>query len=84
MDLEFDYDQITNELFLAPSRLHLEDALLSLQGKADIGDEIYLDIKLDGEKPDFSLLAAFLPNETASLLNKYKNEGEVFFTGRIK
>jgi hypothetical protein len=84
LDLEFDYDQNTNELSLAPSRLYLEDALLGLEGKADLGDEIFLDIKLAGEKPDFSLLAAFLPIETALRLKKYKNEGEVFFQGRIK
>jgi hypothetical protein len=83
LDLEFDYDQNTNQLLLAPSRLHLEDALLGLEGKADLGDEIYLDIKMRGEKPDFSLLAAFLPNETAMLLKKYQNEGDVFFQGSI-
>ncbi|WP_373524435.1 AsmA-like C-terminal region-containing protein [Aquiflexum sp.] len=83
LDLEFDYDQNTNELFLAPSKLHLEDALLGLEGKADLGDEIYLDVKLSGEKPDFSLLAAFLPNETAMLLKKYQNEGDVYFQGSI-
>lgn len=84
LDLEFDYDQNTNQLLLAPSRLHLEDALLGLEGKADLGDEIYLDIKMRGEKPDFSLLAAFLPNETAMLLKKYQNEGDVFFQGSIE
>lgn len=84
LDLEFDYDQNTNELLLAPSRLHLEDALLGLEGKADLGDEIYLDVKISGEKPDFSLLAAFLPNETAKLLKKYENEGDVFFKGSIE
>lgn len=84
LDLEFDYDQIANELFLAPSKLSLEDALLGLEGKADIGNEVYLDIRLAGEKPDFSLLAAFLPNDTAKLLKKYQNEGEVFFQGSIE
>lgn len=84
LDLEFDYDQNTNELLLAPSRLHLEDALLGLEGKADLGEEIYLDVKISGEKPDFSLLAAFLPNETAMLLKKYENEGDVFFKGSIE
>jgi hypothetical protein len=84
LDLEFDYDQSTNELLLAPSRLYLEDALLGLEGKADLGDDIYLDIKMRGEKPDFSLLAAFLPNETAMLLKKYQNEGDVFFQGSVE
>ncbi|WP_194975364.1 AsmA family protein [Aquiflexum lacus] len=84
LDLEFDYDQSTNELLLAPSRLYLEDALLGLEGKADLGDDIYLDIKMRGEKPDFSLLAAFLPKETAMLLKKYENEGDVFFQGSVE
>jgi len=84
LDLEFDYDQNTNKLSLAPSRLHLEDAILGVEGNADLKDDIYLDIKLSGEKPDFTLVSAFLPNETGALLNRYKNEGEVFFQGRIK
>jgi hypothetical protein len=84
LDLEFDYDQNSNELSLAPSRLHLEDAILGVEGKADLKDDIYLDIKLSGEKPDFTLVSAFLPKETGALLNRYKNEGEVFFQGRIK
>jgi hypothetical protein len=84
LDLEFDYDQNSNELSLAPSRLHLEDAILGVEGKADLKDDIFLDIKLSGEKPDFTLVSAFLPKETGALLNRYKNEGEVFFQGRIK
>ncbi|WP_317045524.1 AsmA-like C-terminal region-containing protein [Aquiflexum balticum] len=84
LDLEFDYDQNTNELVLAPSKLHLEDAQLGLEGKVDLEDQVYLDIRMAGEKPDFSLLAAFLPKETALLLRKYQNEGDVFFQGSIE
>lgn len=84
LDLEFDYDQNTKELSLAPSRLQLEDALLGVEGKANLNEDIELDIKLSGEKPDFTLVSAFLPNETGALLKKYKNEGEVFFLGRIR
>ena len=84
LDLELDYDQNTALLLLAPSKLYLEEAYLGVEGMADLDDDLYLDIKVTGEKPDFSLLAAFLPNETGSALKKYKNEGEVFFNGSIK
>jgi hypothetical protein len=84
LDLEFDYDQNSKELFIAPSKLNLEDAQLGLEGIVNLKDEVYLDIRLAGEKPDFSLLAAFLPKETAILLQKYQNEGEVFFRGSVE
>ncbi|MBW3468233.1 AsmA-like C-terminal region-containing protein [Arthrospiribacter ruber] len=84
LGLALDYNQATGTVNLKKSQLQLEEARFSLSGSAIIKDDIDLDLKLGGEKPDFSLIAAFLPNETAEGLKRYKNQGEVFFNGRVR
>lgn len=82
--LDFDYDKLKNEVSIVRSKLMLEDAYLNLSGRAILAEETFLDLEIVGEKPDFSLLAAFLPNETGNALKKYQNEGEVYFQGSVK
>ncbi|MCL6257550.1 AsmA-like C-terminal region-containing protein [Aquiflexum sp. TKW24L] len=84
VEIQLDYDEFKSEVSIPRSRLVLEDAYLTLSGKAILGEETYLDLEIGGEKPDFSLLAAFLPNETGAALKKYKNEGDVYFQGSVK
>lgn len=83
VEIELDYDQIKSEVSITRSKLALEDAYLTLSGKAILGEETFLDLEIGGEKPDFSLLAAFLPNETGAALKKYQNEGDVYFQGSV-
>jgi len=84
LDLDLDYDPNKDQLSIQNSILSLEEAQFSLTGGVDFDDDVNLDIRISGEKPDFSILAAFLPNETGTALKRYKNEGEVYFQGRIK
>jgi hypothetical protein len=84
LDLGLDFDIDEAELTIQNSKLRLEEAQFSLTGEVDFDDDVNLDIRVMGEKPDFSLLAAFLPNETGNALKRYKNEGEVYFQGRVK
>ncbi|MCH6200082.1 membrane biogenesis protein [Aquiflexum sp. LQ15W] len=83
IEIEIDYDKTKSEVSITRSKLALEDAYLTLSGKAILGEETFLDLEVGGEKPDFSLLAAFLPNETGAALKKYQNEGDVYFQGSI-
>lgn len=84
IELNVDYDEAKSEVSIIRSKFMLEDAYLNLTGKAVLGDKVFLDLEIGGEKPDFSLLAAFLPNETGAALKKYQNEGDVYFQGSIK
>lgn len=83
LELVLDYDQNLELVSVQKSKVELEEAVLELSGKASLANELDLDLKLSGEKPDFSLIGAFLPNETAEVLKKYENEGEVFFIGSV-
>ncbi|MFD2201027.1 AsmA-like C-terminal region-containing protein [Shivajiella indica] len=84
LDLDLDFDPNESSLSIQNSELILEEAQFSLTGTIDFDDDVNLDIQVSGEKPDFSLLAAFLPNETGKALKRYKNEGEVYFQGSVR
>jgi len=43
-----------------------------------------MDLQVFGRKPDFKLLLSLAPNDIYQKLKNYKNEGEVFFNGRIR
>jgi hypothetical protein len=85
LDLKIDYLSIDKVLKISPSKAILEEAVLAISGQVAVLDEgLDVDLKLNGEKPDFNIFAAFLPNEVGETLKRYKNEGDVFFTGSVK
>lgn len=85
LDLHLDYFPESQRLKISPSKMLLEEALFAISGEVtNLEEGLDLDLKLQGEKPDFNLLAAFLPKEIAQAFKRYTNEGEVFFTGSIK
>ncbi|MCH7415531.1 AsmA-like C-terminal region-containing protein [Belliella sp. R4-6] len=85
LDLELDYFEDLEQLMISPSRIRLEEAVLALSGQVNMIEEgMDLDLSLNGEKPDFNIFAAFLPNDAAQILKRYKNEGEVYFSGSVK
>ncbi|WP_143961786.1 AsmA-like C-terminal region-containing protein [Litoribacter populi] len=84
IDLHLDYD-ITDELVtVLESQVILEQALFSLDGFVDLDDDLNMDIKFYGEKPDFNIFAAFAPPEVGDALKRYKNEGQVYFLGSVE
>ncbi len=84
LDLSLVFDQKAQLVSLERSKLLVEGAILGISGQLDMDDDMNLDIRLWGEKPDFNLIAAFLPEETSEFVRRYKNEGDVFFQGKIR
>lgn len=84
LDIFLDYDQNQAMFTLGKSQIALEGVLLNISGFIELDETLNMDLKIDGEKPDFNLIAAFLPEETGNFLRRYKNEGDVYFQGRIK
>lgn len=84
LDIEFNYNDETKLIAIVPSSLKLEDALFQVKGSVDIDDDFDLDLSIDGQKPDFNIFAAFAPKEISEVLKRYKNEGKVFFNGKVK
>jgi hypothetical protein len=79
-----DYDMEEEIIRLTSSKLMLEDAVFNVEGTVDFDDNLNIDLQLRGDKPDFNLLIAFAPNEVAENLKRYKNQGRIYFNGKIK
>ncbi|HSJ68060.1 MAG TPA: AsmA-like C-terminal region-containing protein [Anditalea sp.] len=84
LDLELDYDKDIELLEVIPSKLYLEKALFTLEGLVDIANDLDMDLKFYGEKPDFNIFAAFAPAEVGEALQRYKNEGQIYFLGSVR
>lgn len=84
LDMKADFDKKNEVLKLAPSELLLEGIAFAAEGSADFRNNADLDLHLSGKKSDFDLFFAFLPEELAQYMQRYKNAGELFFDARIK
>ena len=84
LDLALDYYSKDQTLKISPSKLGLEDALIAISGQTTVLEQgLDIDLKFNGEKPDFNIFSAFLPKEVGETLKKYQNEGEIYFFGSI-
>jgi hypothetical protein len=83
LDLEGDYDESTDIMQVLPSLITLNGADFRLGGRVDIGNNLNMDLQFRGDKPDFSLLGAFMPGELAAGLERYQNAGAIFFEGSV-
>ncbi len=81
---EIDYIAKDEILKIVPSQIALEGAVFNMEGDIDFDDDMNLDIKFSGEKPNFDLLMAFAPEELTPALKKYDNQGQVYFKGLIQ
>jgi len=84
LDAHLDYDMATQVLMMPLSTLKLQEVEFAAEGRVDISHEVDLDLHVHGEKPDFSLLMAFAPNEVAGFLGQFRNAGEIAFDGTVK
>lgn len=83
LDTRFTYDLIGEMLTIFPGQLILEYGLLDFEGSVDFANELFLDLEFSGQKENFDVFISFAPNEVAETLNKFRNEGDIFFKGSI-
>ncbi len=79
-----DYDLTTGILDLDPSELMIEKAEFLMDGTVQVNQDMELDLQFSGQKPNFDLFLAFVPEEYSPLLSRYDNGGSVFFDAQIK
>ena len=84
LDVHLDYDEATQVLRMPPSQMRLQGAAFAAEGVIDFANDVDLDLHIHGEKPDFSLLVAFAPNEVAAFLGQFSNAGSITFDGTVK
>jgi hypothetical protein len=84
LDVHVDYDTTRKVLRMPLSTVKLQEVAFAAEGTIDLANEADLDLHVHGEKPDFSLLMAFAPNEMADFLGQFKNAGNIVFDGTVK
>ncbi|MBX2893894.1 MAG: AsmA family protein [Cyclobacteriaceae bacterium] len=80
---QLDFDQQTQLLTIQPSELQLERALFKMDGTVDLDDDLNMDIRFHGNKPNFDLFLAFAPEELTPVLQRYDNAGKIYFEASI-
>lgn len=78
------FDPITQILTIQPSELKLENAFFKMDGSVDFDDDMNVNIRFHGNKPDFNLFLAFAPPELEPVLSRYDNAGKIFFEASVK
>jgi hypothetical protein len=76
------YNENTGIIDIQPSGLTMENGDFELEGFVDM-NQSDLDLTFKGKKPNFDLFIAFAPAEVISLLDKYKNAGDIYFNARV-
>ncbi|WKZ61303.1 MAG: AsmA-like C-terminal region-containing protein [Cyclobacteriaceae bacterium] len=80
---QLDYDEVKHILTVQPSELRLERAYFKVDGSVDVDDDMNLDIRIEGNKPNFDLFLAFAPEELDPVFQRYENAGKIFFNASI-
>ncbi|MBL7857523.1 MAG: AsmA family protein [Cyclobacteriaceae bacterium] len=84
LQTQLDFAEDKQVLTIQPSELKLEKAFFKMDGSIDFDDDMNVDINFHGNKPNFDLFLAFAPDELASTLERYDNQGQIFFEASIK
>lgn len=79
-----DYDGDNALLMISPSAVKLEMGEFNIEGNLSLKDDMPVDLKVHGAKPNFDLLIAFAPEDLIPTLKTYDNKGKVFFEAVIK
>lgn len=78
------FNEYTGILDIEPSGIVMENGDFELEGSIDTKNDVDLDLAIKGTKPNFDMLIAFAPADVIPFLEKYKNEGEIYFNATIK
>ncbi len=77
------YDLEKELLNLSPSELLVESASFLMEGSIDVKNDLDLDLKFSGQKPNFDLFLAFAPPELDPVFSRYENGGQVYFNATV-
>ncbi|MCC5929736.1 MAG: AsmA family protein [Cyclobacteriaceae bacterium] len=80
----FVFDKENEKLELLKASLSLQQAIFSASGYIIFNEELYANLRFNGQKPDFNLIFSLLPNEVAERLRDYQHSGRVFFEATVE
>jgi hypothetical protein len=81
---KFSFQSPTKTAKFTDTHIQLEQASFAINGTVQALDDLDFDLRLQGEKPDFSLFTSFAPPEAAGLIAQYENQGQIYFLGTVQ
>lgn len=78
------YDKAIQILQLRKTTASIEGVVFNLIGQIEVKNDVYVDLRLTGNKPNFDLLIALAPEELIPTLRSYDNKGQIYFDAQIK
>jgi len=84
VNTELQINHLKKKLIVFPTEIELENATFGFSGHLDLSRDLNLDLRFEGQKPDFNLFLALAPAELASTLKNFKNKGKIFFSASVK
>ena len=83
-DTKFSYNKANKMAVFNETQVELEKAVLDFNGSVRLNNDIEVDLKLKGHKPDFNLFLAVAPEELKESLNSFENRGKIYFNATVK
>ncbi|MEY3397933.1 MAG: hypothetical protein RL220_527, partial [Bacteroidota bacterium] len=84
LDTQIDFRESDQVLTMQPSTVRLENGVFNMDGAIDVDDDLNMDIRFSGKKPNFDLLIAFAPNDMIPTLERFRNGGNIYFSATLK
>lgn len=78
------FNEQTGILQIKPSGITMEHGDFDLEGSLDTKNNMDIDLKVKGTKPNFDMFIAFAPEDLIPVLERYKNEGKIYFNGVVQ
>jgi hypothetical protein len=84
LDLSAYYSIQDKHLTIDTGSVKLHDAAFNITGTADLSGTPDVDFRIKGNKPDFNLFAAFMPDDVRTSLQRFSYDGRIHFDGLVK
>jgi hypothetical protein len=84
LDLEADYGFHSKQFNILNCKFKLQDAGFTVAGHALFADTTDLDFRVKGDKQDFNLFAAFVPDHVKENLKPFQYNGRLYFDALIR
>lgn len=84
LNTDISFDEETGVLQIKPSSITMEHGDFELTGAFETKNDMNIDLRVKGTKPNFDMLIAFAPDDLIPVLESYKNQGNIYFNGTVQ
>ena len=79
-----DYDDVNKNILITPSSLTLNGSLFTIAGSYAFKTKNTIDLSIDGKDTDIQTLLSLLPENENKTLSRYRSDGNVYFSMKLK